>query len=235
MLSFAWKIRERPTWHVIWLTLLLGVFMGLFFVVFRITYPVVKQADAVPQHVLVLDPADPASLAIIHRAQDRSFGLVPAEPSDAAQMVPLPTFTPIYAGAELNLLPMMTAPETPQQPHFFSASTTVLPKVPPRVPQLPKQVPQAVLKAVLPTELVHRASHHLEIQDVPITDIENAHFRIAINAFGQVTQALPLFTPTEPEVMDRLRKAILGLRFKADAKTPVQWSTLTFEWSKAVR
>jgi hypothetical protein len=50
-----------------------------------------------------------------------------------------------------------------------------------------------------------------------------------------VTQALPLFTPTEPEVMDRLRKAILGLRFKADAKTPVQWSTLTFEWSKAGR
>lgn len=235
MLSFAWKIRDRSTWHLVGLTLLLALFMCVFFVIFRITYPVVQQADAVPQHLLVLDPADPGSLAVIHRAQDRSFGLVPAEPTDAKLMTQLPVFTPSYAGAELKLRPMVTVSETTRQPHLFSASTSVLPDVPLRAASLPAAVPEAVLKAVLPAELARRAGAALEIKDVPITDPENARFRIAVDASGQVTQVLPLFASTEPEVTGKLRNAILSLRFKADAKTPVQWATLAFEWQKASR
>lgn len=235
MLSFAWKIRDRSAWHVVGLTLLLALFMGVFFVVFRITYPVVQQADAVPQHLLVLDPADPGSLAVIHRAQDRSFGLVPAEPSDATVMAQFPAFTPSYAGAELKLRPMVAVPETTRQPRLFSASTSVLPDVPPRASSLPAAIPDAVLKAVLPAELARRAGDALEIQDVPVTDPENARFRIAVDASGHVTQVLPLFASTEPAITSKLRAAIQALRFKADAKTPVQWATLAFEWQNVSR
>jgi hypothetical protein len=235
MLSFAWKIRDRSNWHVVGLSVLLAFFMGVFFVVFRITYPVVQQADAVPQHLLVLDPADPASLAVIHRAQDRSFGLVPAEPTDARMMTPLPAFTPSYAGAELKLRPMVAVAETTRQPRLFSASTSVLADVPPRAARLPAETPPSVLRAVLPAELSRRAGEALEIKDVLVTDPENARFRIAVDASGKVTQVLPLFASAEPEVTGRLRKAIQALRFKADARTPVQWATLAFEWQNAGR
>lgn len=235
MLSFAWKIRDRSAWHVVGLTLLLALFMGVFFVVFRITYPVVQQADAVPQHLLVLDPADPGSLAVIHRAQDRSFGLVPAEPTDATVMAQFPAFTPSYAGAELKLRPMVAVPETTRQPRLFSASTSVLPDVPPRASIRPVVIPDAVLKAVLPAELANRAGDALEIKDVPVTDPENARFRIAVDASGHVTQVLPLFASTEPAITSKLRAAIQALRFKADAKTPVQWATLAFEWQNVSR
>lgn len=235
MLSFAWKIRDRSAWHVVGLTLLLALFMGVFFVVFRITYPVVQQADAVPQHLLVLDPADPGSLAVIHRAQDRSFGLVPAEPTDATVMAQFPALTPSYAGAELKLRPMVAVPETTRQPRLFSASTSVLPAVPPRASSLPAAIPDAVLKAVLPAELARRAGDALEIKDVPVTDPENARFRIAVDASGHVTQVLPLFASTEPAITSKLRAAIQALQFKADAKTPVLWATLTFEWQNVSR
>jgi hypothetical protein len=235
MLSFAWKIRDSSTWHVVGLTLLLALLVGLFFVVFRVTYPVVQQADAVPQHLLVLDPADPGSLAIIHRAQDRSFGLVPAEPTDTTVMAQFPTFTPSYAGAELKLRPMVAVPETTRQPRLFSASTSVLPAVPPRASSLPEAIPDAVLKAVLPAELSRRAGNALEIKDVPVTDPENARFRIAVDASGHVTEVLPLFASTEPAITSKMLAAIHTLRFKADAKTPVQWATLAFEWQNASR
>ena len=114
MLSFAWKIRERTTIYVTLLTVLLAALMGLFFVVFRITYPSVQTADAVPQRVLVLDPSDPESLALIHRAQDKSFGLVPAEPVDLAAKAHFPSFTPSYDGFELKLRTMVPPPATPR-------------------------------------------------------------------------------------------------------------------------
>jgi hypothetical protein len=129
MLSFAWKIRERTTIYVTLLTLLLAALMGLFFVVFRITYPSVQTADAVPQRVLVLDPSDPEALALIHRAQDKSFGLVPAEPVDLTAKAHFPSFTPSYGGFELKLRTMVPPAATPRQPKVFSASTPVLPEV----------------------------------------------------------------------------------------------------------
>ena len=127
-----------------------------------------------PRPLPGLDPADPGSLAVIHRAQARSFGLVPAEPTDATVMAQFPAFTPSYAGAELKLRPMVAVPETTRQPRLFSASTSVLPDVPPRASSLPATIPDAVLKAVLPAELARRAGDALEIKDVPLTDPENA-------------------------------------------------------------
>ena len=234
MLSFAWKIRERTTIYVTLLTLLLATLMGLFFVVFRITYPSVQTADAVPQRVLVLDPSDPEALALIHRAQDKSFGLVPAEPVDLAAKAHFPSFTPSYNGFELKLRTMVPPAATPRQPKIFSASTPVLPEVTPRATAaLPADAKPNILRAVPGPEIARRAPAALEIQDVSLRDPENARFSISIDATGRVTEVLPLYTSEDPAMAKVLRERVTALRFQPDAKTPRQWGTLGFHWQPA--
>ena len=233
MLSFAWKIRERTTIYVTLLTLLLGALMALFFVVFRITYPSVQTADAVPQRVLVLDPSDPEALALIHRAQDKSFGLVPAEPVDLAAKAHFPSFTPSYDGFQLKLRTMVPPPATPRQPQVFSASTPVLPEVTPRAAALTADAKPGVLRAVPGPEIARRAPVALEIQDVSLSDPENARFSVSIDATGRVTEVLPLFSLDDPATAKALRERVTALRFQPDAKTPRQWGTLGFHWQSA--
>ena len=233
MLSFAWKIRERTTLYVTLLTLLLAALMGLFFVVFRITYPSVQTADAVPLRVLVLDPSDPEALALIHRAQDKSFGLVPAEPVDLAAKAHFPSFTPSYDGFQLKLRTMVPPPATPRQSQVFSASTPVLPEVTPRAAALTADAKPSILRAVPGPEFARRAPAALEIQDVSLSDPENARFSISIDATGRVTEVLPLFTAENPAMAKVLREPVVALRFQPDAKTPRQWGTLGFHWQPA--
>ncbi|MFM2169479.1 MAG: hypothetical protein RIS79_3850 [Verrucomicrobiota bacterium] len=233
MLTFAWKIRDRSTLHVVLLTILLAVLMALFFVVFRITYPSVQTADAVPQRMLMLDPADPEALALIHRAQDKSFGLVPAEPVDLTAQGNFPSFTPGYAGFELQLRAMEPAMTTPEPPRVFTAATPVLPEVAPRAKQPVIEARPAVLRAIPGPELARRAPAALEIRDVPLSDPENARFSISVDASGRVTEALPLFNCEDPATTKALRDRVAALRFQPDSKTARQWGTLGFHWQSA--
>lgn len=230
MLTFVWKIRDHSLLRLIGLTLLLMLFLGAFFVVFRITYPAVQQADAVPQRVLILDPSDPESLAIIHRAQDKSFGLVPAEPVDGAGKRYFPSFTPSFAGAELRLRRMVAAPEVTRHPRIFTPLTSVLPAVPRRATLPQQSLPQAVLQAVPSPEVARRAPSVLSMPGVELTDPENARFSIAIAASGQVVQALPLFTSEVPAVTSRLLVGLRSLKFQPDLQKPLQWGTVSFRW-----
>lgn len=233
MLSFAWKIRERTTLHVMLLTGLLAVLLGAFFVIFRIIYPSVPVADAVPQRLLVLDPAAPAALALIHRAHDKSFGLIPAEPADLAARGSLPAFTPGYVGFELKLRTMEPSAAAPEHPRLFSASTPVLPEVTPRVHLPPAQPAQVVLLAVPGPELARRAPASLEIPGIPLKDPENARFSIAIDAAGRVSEVLPLFLTDDPATTKALRDRVAALRFQPDARAARQWGTIGFQWHAA--
>ena len=233
MLTFAWKIRDRSALRVILLTLGLAVLLGGFFVLFRITYPSVQTADAVPQRVLVLDPADPEALALIHRAQDKSFGLIPAEPEDLTARGSLPAFTPGYAGFELKLRAMQPPPATPRHPRVFTAATPVLPEVTPRAKPPAAESKPAVLHAVPGPELASRAPANIEIRDVALSDPENARFSLFIDAAGRVTEVLPLFTAEDSAITKILRDRVAALRFQPDAKTPRQWGTLGFHWQPA--
>jgi hypothetical protein len=233
MLTFAWKIRDRSTIYVVFLTLLLAVLLGLFFVVFRITYPSVQTADAVPQRMLVLDPSDPEALALIHRAQDKSFGLMPAEPADLMAREHFPGFTPGYTGFELHLRAMEPPATTPKPPRVFTAATPVLPEVTPRAKQPVAEASPAVLRAIPGPELARRAPAVIEIRDVPLSDPENARFSISVDASGRVTEAMPLFISDEPAITKSLRDRVIALRFQPDAKTPRQWGTLGFHWQLA--
>lgn len=233
MLTFAWKIRDRSTLRVVLLTVMLAVLLALFFVVFRITYPSVQTADAVPQRMLVLDPADPEALALIHRAQDKSFGLIPAEPEDLTAKGQMPVFTPGYAGFELRLRSMEQPPATPGYPRIFTAATPVLPEVTPREKPSGIESKPAVLHAVPGPEIARRAPADMEIRDIPLRDPENARFSLSIDAAGRVTAVLPLFTTEDPAMAKVLRDRVAALRFQPDDKTPRQWGTLGFHWQPA--
>jgi hypothetical protein len=70
-LIFAWGARDHSLWHLILALIVLMAAMAGFFFIFRIVHPVVQRQPVTPQHVISLDPKNPAELALIHRAQDR--------------------------------------------------------------------------------------------------------------------------------------------------------------------
>ncbi len=230
MLSFAWKIRDRSTWHVVGLTLLLALFMGVFFVVFRITYPVVQQADAVPQHLLVLDPADPGSLAVIHRAQDRSFALLSDSDSALPSESPLLAFHPTFDGHEIKLRALEPEPAAIRQPRLFTATSDVLPPVPRRATEAVTAPRAATLRAVVSPALAKRGPANVELSGINLTQPTRVQFRVAVGASGQIITALPLGNVEDPGVMQQLHAAVTTLRFTPSSVRRMEWGEVSFRW-----
>ncbi len=232
MLTFSWNIRDRSALWLALSFLLLVVVLATFFVVFRITYPTVQRAAATPQRIIILDPADPAALAIIHRAQDKSFALLPAENTNVASMAEITAFKPSFADAQMKLRAFIPSMSTTQHPQIFIPENEVLPKVPRRATLTPEASPRSILKAIVSSELSARAPSSSELSDIPLTDPHAVQYRIAVGANGQVITALPLSVDADAALMRLLHTAIMGLHFAPDPKTPRLWGTLSFRWEK---
>lgn len=230
MLTFQWKVRDRSTLHVTLAFFGLVLVMVAFFLIFRISYPALQRASATPQRILVLDPTDPAALAIIHRAEDKSFGLFPAESRGAATDGIATSFTPSFAGATLSLREMAAAPATPRYPRLFTPTTSVLPIVPPRATLPPSDPPRSILHAVPGTEIARRAPASTELPDIALDDPQGVQFRVSIGSAGQVIVALPLTAVDDAALMKSLHDAICRLHFTPDPKKPQEWGTLSFRW-----
>ncbi|MFO1486681.1 MAG: hypothetical protein U1F71_25195 [Verrucomicrobiaceae bacterium] len=229
-LIFAWNARDHSTWHlVVALAVLMGAMAGFFFI-FRIVHPVAQRVPSTPQHVIALDPADPAALALIHRAQDRSFALL----GEAEDFVPLTggllAFHPSFEGHELKLRELASAADAIRRPGLFEPGSDVLPPVPRRAIEPVAEAPPATLRAVMSTSLAKRGAENVELAGIALTQPTRVQFRVAVGAEGQVITALPLSSVDDVVVMGQLQAAVNALRFRPSEVRRIEWGDISFRW-----
>jgi|UniRef100_UPI003784C8DD hypothetical protein len=232
-LIFAWQARDHSTWHlVVALLVLMGAMAGFFFV-FRIVHPVTQRVTTTPQHMISLDPRDPAALALIHRAQDRSFALL----NDAEATTPLESgllaFRPSFEGYELKLRELEPTATTVKQPRLFTPGRDVLPPVPRRVVEPVTAPSAATLRAVMSSTLAKRGPASVELPGIALTQPTRVQFRVAVGSAGQVLTALPLGSAEDAEVMSQLQAAVNALRFQPSEVKRIEWGEVSFRWEVA--
>lgn len=232
-LIFAWGARDHSTWHlVVALVLLMGGMAGFFFI-FRIVHPVAQRLPTTPQHVISLDSRDPAALALIHRAQDRSFALLSEDDATLPLASPLLAFRPSFEGHQIELREMVPATAAMPQPRLFTAASDVLPPVPRRATGPVTAPPVATLRAIMSPSLAKRGPTSVEIPSIKITQPTRVQFRVAIGSSGQIITVLPLSSAEDPVVMQQLHAAVTALRFEPSSIQRIEWGEISFRWEVA--
>lgn len=236
-LIFDWHRQEaRGPWLLAFFLITAGG-IGSLFILFRITTPEVPRMTSRPQQMIVLNPEVPAERALIHRAQDRSFTLVPSD-TPMSQTMPaaarLPEFQPSFRAFEMKLKSagsQITASE-----HTSLLEQDFLDALPP-LPALPRQDPKALPASVLRARVDDKGGRPLlsgsELSGIPLIDPARPRFRVAIGTLGQVMMAMPVSSSEDPDVMVRLHAAMTQLRFKpAPEKKDIEWAEVSFAWEK---
>ena len=232
-LIFAWDVRDHSMWRLVVALLLLMAAMSGFFFIFRIVHPVTQRLPVTPQHVISLDPSKPAELALIHRAQDRSFALLSDEDSTLPVESPLLAFHPSFEGHAIKLRELEPATSAIHQPRLFTAAADVLPPVPRRAVD-PVAAPLAAkLYAIMSSGLSMRGPASVELAGIKLTQPTRVQFRVAIGSAGQIITALPLSSVEDVEVMQQLHAAVVGLRFTPSAAQGLEWGEISFRWEVA--
>lgn len=234
-LIFAWNARDHSTWHLVAALLLLMAGMAGFFFVFRVVHPVAQRAPTTPQHVISLDPGDPAALALIHRAQDRSFALLSDEDSSPTVAGGLLAYRPSFEGRQLQLRELPPAMATVREPQLFTPGTEVLPPVPRRATPPATLAPAAALHAIMSPALAKRSPASMALPGIALTQPSRVQFRVAIGASGQIITALPLASIEDKVVMAQLQSALNTLRFAPSEVKRVEWGEISFRWEAAAQ
>lgn len=231
-LIFAWGARDHSTWHLFVALVLLMAAMAGFFFIFRIVHPVAQVLPVTPQHVISLDPTVPAELALIHRAQDRSFALLSDPDAEVQVQSPLLAFRPSFEGHQIQLRELDPATTPIREPHIFTAAADVLPPVARRVATKPvATAPRTTLHAILSSTLARRGPASVGLGDsIKLTQPSRVQFRVAVGSSGQIVTALPLSSVEDAEIMQQLHDAVLALRFKASEVKRVEWGEISFRW-----
>jgi len=230
-LIFAWQTRDHSIWHLVVALLFLAGVMAGFFFVFRIVHPVGQRPLTTPQRLISLDPQDPAALALIHRAQDRSFALLaspePGPPPEAGLL----GFRPSFEGHQLKLLEPQPAVAEMKYPQLFLPGENVLPPVPQRASEPVLARPIARLRAVMSTTLAKRGPASVDLPgSIALTQPTRVQYRVAVGSAGQIITALPLGSADDPVVMGQLLAAIQNLRFAPSEVTRIEWGEISFRW-----
>lgn len=233
-LIFAWHARDHSTWHLVGALFLLVAIMAGFFFVFRIVHPVTHRTPTTPQHVISLDPRDPAALALINRAQDRSFAVLVDSQDIQAQEAGLLAFRPSFEGHQLKLREIESTVTEMAPPLSFTPGVGVLPPVPRRATSEVPPPPKARLAAVMSPNLAKRGPASVELpRGIALSEPARVQFRLAVGSAGQIITALPLGGTEDPEVMKQLLAAINSLRFDPSDVTRVEWGEISFRWEVA--
>lgn len=237
-LIFDWHRKEaRSPWLAAFLLLTLFGIASLF-VIFRIVTPDAPRMVARPQQMILLNPEVPSERALIHRAMDRSFTLLPNESptfSSLPSAAVIPAFRPGTRGYEMKLKSpgsQRAVPDdnAPLQVMTFDDILPPLPAAPPTPP--PPKKPQASLRLRVTSPSGRKPVSNSSWHDIPLADPERAAFRIGIDHQGRVQIVLPVNASEDPEVMDRLRAAITSTRFETGATgaSDLEWAEAGFYW-----
>lgn len=229
-LLFDWQGDDRSWLRMaVALALTLAGLFGLF-VVFRVVTPAPTSRDVRPQHVLVLNPEVPAERALIHRAMDRSFPILPAEPAAPAVAIRRPRLAPGYAGQELRLkpLPADLSDDLPVRP--VAAGLRLLPPAAVAEPAVEPAPVRQRLVPVFDEALATRAPAVASLGDLPLAETARLQFHLAVDARGRVTHALPLALTEEAELSARLAGALRALRFREAPPGTVTTGLVQLQW-----
>ncbi|MEZ5386073.1 MAG: hypothetical protein R3F13_11220 [Prosthecobacter sp.] len=233
-LIFAWHAKDHSTWHLAVALLILAAVMAGFFFVFRIVHPVTHRIPTTPQHVISLDPRDPAALALINRAQDRSFAVLVDSQVIDPQESALLAFRPSFEGHRLKLREIESVVTEMTPPLSFTPGVGVLPPVSRRATGEVPPPPRARLAAVMSPNLAKRGPASVELPPgIALSEPVRVQFRVAVGSAGQIITALPLGGTEDPEVMKQLLAAINALRFDPSDVTRVEWGGVSFRWEVA--
>jgi len=237
-LIFDWHRREaRAPWLLAFFLITLGS-IGSLFLLFRIVTPDAPRITTRPQQMIVLNPDVPAERALIHRAQDRSFTLIPSD-SPLSENLPaavkLPEFQAGIRSFELRLKSagsQITASE-----HISLLEQDFLDSLPPLAARAatpaPKPAPASVLKARVEDKAARPLLSGSDLPGIALVDPARPRFRVAIGALGQVVMAMPVSVAEDPAIMVKLHSAMTQLRFQpAPEKKDIEWAEVSFAWEK---
>jgi len=232
-LLFDWQGDDRS-----WLRMAVALMLtlaGLFglFVVFRVVAPASTARDVRPQHVLVLNPEVPAERALIHRAMDRSFPILPAEPATPAVAIRRPRLAPGYAGQELRLKPLPADLADGLTVRPVAAGLRLLP--PPAAVAVSANAQAPARQRLVPVfdeALAARAPAVVDLGDVPLAETARLQFHLAVDARGRVSHVLPLVLTEEAELGARLAEALRALRFREATPGTVTTGLVHLQWKE---
>lgn len=216
--------------------------MTLFFFLFKVIYPQSQRLTPTPQQITIINPADPAARALLHRVQDRDFAIVP-DVGDGSLAVRLenlvPLFHPTFEKHEMQLQDLPHKPYSVPPPRLLDATAPVLPALdlsdlkPPRaMPAGSSGKPTLALtfSGDLATRKITRAP---DFTALGLTDPEAWRFYIGVESNGRVSFAIPLAAGEQPKLGAQLAALFSDLRFKpVKGESPaIAWSTVTFYWN----
>jgi hypothetical protein len=233
-LLFDWSRRERTAPWLI--SFLLITFLGIasMFLLFRIVTPDAPKLTSRPQQMIVLNPDVPAERALIHRAVDRSFTLLPSETSGslaAPASAKVPEFKP--ASFEMKLKAASSSLAAQGRPGLLDQNfLDALPPLPPAKTAEQRPATRATLQARIEGSAKRELISGANLRDIPLADPAKARFRVGIGQLGQVLLAVPVSSSEDPEIMVKLHAAMTQLRFQPlSAQTQdMEWAEVTFAW-----
>ncbi len=233
-LLFDWHREERTGYWLIAALLVTAGGFALLFILFRIITPEAPKLASRPQQMIVLNPNVDADRALINRAMDRSFTLLPTD-SPTLREIPseakLPSFEPPISKFELKLKAPQLRTRNRESPLLFAADIDVLPPLPGLIIHEPKQGINAQLHSVIHSNSKLRLSSAPPLGDIALTDPSRPQFQLAIGPLGQVIMALPLSSSDDPAIMVKLHTAMTQMRFEPTGRE-LEWAEVTFAWEK---
>jgi len=233
-LLFDWHREERSGLWLLSALLVTAAGFALLFILFRITTPEAPKLTSRLQQMIVLNPNVDADRALINRAVDRSFTLLPTD-SHIIREIPsaakLPAFEPPVSRFELKLKAPQLRTRNHESPLLFAADIDTLPPLPHLIVNEATKVAQAQLKPVIQSDSTLRISRTPPLNDIALTDPVRPQFQLAIGPLGEVIMALPLSSSDDPAIMVKLHTAMTQIRFEPTGKE-LEWAEVTFTWEK---
>ena len=260
-LTFQWDEPVRQGRRLgFWIfTVIVG--LTVFFYLFQVVYPQTQRFTPVPQQVVVLNPADPAAMALLSRVQDRDYLLLPSD-SDASTGPALqehaPVFHPSFEGRQLRALDLPYKAFTVPPARLLNVDKTVLPPLdlselkaaPAGKRDGTVSAPPAKTKARLAVSFLgDLASRPLVKQpDLSLLSLEypeSCRYQLGVDAEGRVEFILPLNTSEKPEISPQANSQVLDqlqvLQFqplaaaspaaKKSSSTTPTWGTAVLHWA----
>lgn len=233
-LLFDWARKEKSFSRLLGSLLITGVGFALLFFLFRIVTPDSPRLMARPQQMIVLNPDVPAERALIHRAMDQSFTLLPTDALSQIEIpraAKLPRMTSHLKSYQLKPKPLPSAGAQQQMPLLLAHDMEVLPDLPAADVPEPKPVTKSHLKLQVEGAAAARLISNPILKDIPLVDVTRPSFLVGVGKLGQVLMALPLGASEDAAAMVKLHAAMTQLHFQPKAQD-IEWAQISFAWEK---
>lgn len=259
-LTFQWDEPVRQGRRLGFWVFMVIVGLTVFFYLFQVVYPQTQRFTPVPQQVIVLNPADPAAMALLSRVQDRDYLLLPSD-SDASAGPSLqehaPVFHPSFEGHQLRALDLPYKAFTVPPARLLNVDKTVLPpldlselKSPPKEKRdgtvsAPPSGTKAKLSVSFLGDLANRPL--VKQPDLSLLSLEypeSCRYQLGVDAEGRVEFILPISASEKPDLSPKANAQVLDqlqvLQFQPLAATaPADkkpgspsptWGTAVLHW-----